>query len=164
MQHATVMLNVSFSIVAASLIFLLSIHYDWCLDGMDTGFIRFVFFALIVSAVFTLKFLVLRFCGYLFNLGREMSTYIFNVFIINNLLGPSPDPRSCTYFVWKYPRYHNPYFYRIGPCISCLPVPHWPRNSYCRKLPGFSPFYLFLYLCALEIAPLLVLVRLVSKQ
>jgi hypothetical protein len=163
MQRASVMLNISFSIVAAAFIYLVSIHYDWSLEGMDTGFIRFVFFALLISAVFTLKFLVLRFCGYLFNLGREMSTYIFNVFIINNLLGLVLLPFVALILFGNLPGtaliyialgiITLAYLYRIGRGMLIA----FGYN-------GFSPIYLFLYLCALEIAPLLVLVKLVSKQ
>jgi hypothetical protein len=164
MQRASVMLNVTFSIIAASYIYLVSIHYDWSLDGIGTGFIRFVFLALIVSAAFTLKFLLLRFCAYLFNLGREMSTYIFNIFIINNLLGIALVPfvalilfgnliDSTVLIIVAVSVIAIAWFYRIGRGILIA-----------TRYPDFSPVYLFLYLCALEIAPLLVLVKLVSKQ
>lgn len=164
MQRASVMLNVTFSIIAASYIYLVSIHYDWSLDGIGTGFIRFVFLALIVSAAFTLKFLILRFCAYLFNLGREMSTYIFNIFIINNLLGIALVPfvalilfgnaiDSTVLIIVAVAVIGIAWLYRIGRGILIA-----------ARYPDFSPVYLFLYLCALEIAPLLVLVKLVSKQ
>ena len=164
MQRASVMLNVTFSIIAASYIYLVSIHYDWSLDGMGTGFIRFVFLALLVSAAFTLKFLILRFCAYLFNLGREMSTYIFNIFIINNLLGIALVPfvalilfgnsiDSAVLIIAAVSIIAIAWLYRIGRGILIA-----------ARYPDFSPIYLFLYLCALEIAPLLVLVKLVSKQ
>ncbi len=164
MQRASVMLNVTFSIIAAAFIYLMSIQFEWSLDGMGTGFFRFIFLVFIVSAVFTLKFLVLRFCAYLFNLGREMSAYIFNVFIINNLLGLALIPivalilfghilsASSLIFI-ALGLAAVAYLYRIGRGILIA-------TSYT----GFSTFYLFLYLCALEIAPLLVLMKLVSEQ
>jgi len=164
MQRASVMLNVTFSIIAASYIYLVSVHYDWSLDGIGTGFIRFIFLALIVSAAFTLKFLVLRFCAFLFKLGREMSTYIFNIFIINNLLGIALVPfvalilfgnsiDSTVLIIAAVSIIGIAWLYRIGRGILIA-----------TRYPDFSPVYLFLYLCALEIAPLLVLVKLVSKQ
>lgn len=164
MQRASVMLNVTFSIIAAAFIYLISIHYDWSLDGMGTGFIRFVFLTLLVSAVFTIKFLVLRACAYLFKLGREMATYTFNIFIINNLLGLVLIPLvalilfgnildASTLIVIACGAAAIAYLYRLGRGILIA-----------TRYPGFSPFYLFLYLCALEIAPLLVLVKLVSEQ
>ena len=164
MQRASVMLNVSFSIIAASFIYLVSVHYNWPMNGMGTGFIRFVFLALLVSAAFTLKFVVLRFCAYLFKLGREMSTYIFNIFIINNLLGIALVPfvalilfgnsvDSTVLIIIAVSVIGIAWLYRIGRGILIA-----------TRYPDFSPVYLFLYLCALEIAPLLVLVKLVSKQ
>lgn len=164
MQRAAVLLNITFSIIAASFLYLVSVQYDWHVSGIGTGFLRFVFFALLVSAAFTLKFLALRLCAYLFNLGREMATYIFNVFIINNLLGLALIPflalilfgsgiNVSVLFIAALGLAAAAYLYRIG-------------RGFLIALgyPGFSPVYLFLYLCALEIAPLLVLVKLVSMQ
>ncbi len=164
MQRASVMLNVTFSFIAAAFMYLISVHYDWSMDGMGTGFIRFIFLTVIVSSVFTLKFLALRFCAYLFHLGREMSTYIFNIFIINNLLGLILIPfialilfgnilSASTLIMIALGLIVIAYLYRIGRGILIA-----------TRYPGFSPVYLFLYLCALEIAPLLVLLKLVSKQ
>ena len=163
-QRASIMLNVTFSIILASLLYLISVHYDWYLAGIGTGFLRFIFLALIVSAAFTVKFLVLRFCGYLFNLEREMATYIFNIFILNNLLAIALLPfialilfsnvlSAGLLFAMAISLAGLVYIYRIGRgVLIALGASH------------FSPFYLFLYLCALEIAPLLVLIKLVLKQ
>ena len=164
MQRASVMLNITFSITAAAFIYLVSIYYDWSLNGMGTGFIRFIFLALIVSAAFTLKFVVLRLCAFLFNLSREMSTYIFNVFIINNLLGMTLFPfvvlilfgnilSTGLLITIALCLIGAAYIYRIGRGMLIA-----------IGYPGFSPVYIFLYLCALEIAPLLVLLKVVAKQ
>lgn len=164
MQRASVMLNVTFSIIAAAFIYLVSIHYEWSLDGMGTGFIRFVFLALIVSAAFTLKFLVLRLCAYLFNLGREMSTYIFNIFIINNLLGIALIPFVALILFGNM--MDTSLLVILAVCVTGIAYLYRIGRGFliATGYPGFSPFYLFLYLCALEIAPLLVLVKLVSIQ
>ena len=45
--------------------------------GGNFGFSRFLFFTLLVAAVYTGKLLVLKFCGTLFGLDREMAAYIF---------------------------------------------------------------------------------------
>ncbi len=163
-QRASIMLNVTFSIIAASFIFLVSVHYNWSLGGINSGFSRFVFLTLIVSAAFTLKFLVLRFCGFLFNLERETATYIFNIFIINNLLGIILIPfialilfgnifGASSLIIEAVCLILIAYLYRIGRGILIA-----------VRYTSFSPVYLFLYLCALEISPLLVLIKFISKQ
>jgi hypothetical protein len=164
MQRASVMLNVVFSIIAAAFIYLISIHYDWSLNGMGTGFIRFIFLALFVSAAFTLKFLVLRFCAFLFNLGREMSTYIFNIFIINNLLGLALTPFVALILFGNV--LDTSMLIITAVCVTCAAYLYRIGRGLLIAVgyPGFSLTYLFLYLCALEIAPLLVLMKLVSKQ
>ena len=42
---------------------------------------------MLVSGVYALKFLVLRFGGWLFGLERELTTYLFTIFIVNNIQG-----------------------------------------------------------------------------
>src|SRR5689334_14416546 len=42
---------------------------------------------LTVSAVYSFKFLLLKGLGFVFNVEKEMATYIFNIFLINNMLG-----------------------------------------------------------------------------
>lgn len=164
MQRAAVMLNITFSMTAASFLYLVSVHYDWSLNRIGPGFLRFVFFALLVSAAFTVKFLVLRFCAYLFNLGREMSTYIFNVFIINNLLGLALIPFIALILFGNVPGTSTLVIMAL--CLAVVAYLYRIGRGFLIALgyPGFSPVYLFLYLCALEIAPLLVLVKLVSMQ
>src|SRR5206468_2108814 len=73
----------------------LSIHYRWRIGGIGTGFSRFLFFIFVVTAAYALKFLVLKICGWLFDQEREMGTYIFNIFLINNILGMALLPFIC---------------------------------------------------------------------
>src|SRR6185436_5095780 len=86
-QRASILLNIVFNLVAALFLYFVSVHFNWALDGMSYGLNRYIFFALLVSAAYTLKFLLLKISGYLFRLDKEMATYIFNIFLINNAIG-----------------------------------------------------------------------------
>lgn len=158
-QRASVYLSLVFNLIAALFLYFISIYFGWELGGIGTGFSRFLFFAIGVSFVYTLKFLVLKISGWLFNLDREMATYIFNTFLINNILGIVLLPFVC---LMAYNQLFSTYW-----LISFSLVLAALAFAY-RLLRGiligfnassFSPLYLFLYLCALEIAPLMILIR-----
>src|SRR5207237_2907846 len=85
-QRASLLLNFIFYAVAALLVYFLSLQYDWHISVLNKEFIRFLFIAMLIAAVYFLKFIVLKTAGWVFNLQREMITYIFNIFLINNLL------------------------------------------------------------------------------
>ena len=87
LQRATVYLNVLFYLIGALFLYEISFRFNWPLSALGTGFNRFLFFVLLISAVYAGKFLLLKSCGWLFDMDRELSTYLFTIFIINNLLG-----------------------------------------------------------------------------
>lgn len=162
-QRASILLALTFNIIAALFLYLLSLELDWNLGGIGEGFNRFAFFITIVSAAYTFKFLILKIIGWLFDLDREMATYIFNIFLINNVLGLILVPIVALMA-------YNPFI--ESPFIAVLSI--WLIGmAFLYRLirgllsgmsvSGFSPLYLFLYLCTLEIAPLLVLIRIVNR-
>lgn len=162
-QRASVYLSLVFNLIAAMFLYLVSIHYEWPLAGIGYGFSRFIFFAIIVSAAYTFKFLLLKFCGWLFDQDREMATYIFNIFLINNVLGIVLLP-----FILLL-AYNQSILasYLVTLCLILAGMAFLYR-VYRGILVGFnamtfSPLYLFLYLCTLEIAPLLILIRIVIQ-
>ncbi len=161
-QRASILLALTFNIIAALFLYLLSLEIGWGLGGIGTGFNRFAFFITIVSAGYTFKFLILKIIGWLFDLDREMATYIFNIFLINNVLGlilvpivalMAYNPAIQTHFL------ANLSLWLIA-LAFCYRIFRGLRSG--LSVSGFSPLYLFLYLCTLEIAPLLVLIRIVN--
>jgi hypothetical protein len=163
-QRASALLSVVFNLTAALLLYLISIHYGWTMDGIGTGFIRFMIFALLVSAVYAGKFVLLKFFGWLFGLQREMSAYIFNVFLINNVLGIFLLPVIA---LLAFSGYMNAGWVFVL-CISIIAMAYVYRvvRGFIIALSGgtHTPAYLFLYICALEIAPLLVLIKIILLQ
>ena len=158
-QRASVYLSLVFNIIAALFLYLISIHLDWDMGGIGHGFSRFLFFAILVSLIYALKFLALKISGWVFGLDREMAIYIFNIFLMNNVLGIvlvpviallafNPDLPFQLLLVVAVVFISLAYLYRVGRGLITG-----------MAIPGFSPLYLFLYLCTLEIGPLLVLLR-----
>jgi hypothetical protein len=158
-QRASVYLSIIFNLIAAMLLYLISIRYNWHLAGIPAGFIRFILLAIVVSAVYTMKFLILKICGWLFSLDREMATYIFNTFLINNVLGIILVPFILLIAYNQNIPANAMIMTAIG--ISLLAWLYRISRGVLIGLarPSLSFLYLFLYLCTLEIAPLLVLLR-----
>jgi hypothetical protein len=161
-QRASVYLSVVFNLIGAMLMYLISVHYNWYLGGVG-GFGRFVLFFILVSSAYAIKFLTLKICGWLFEQEREMATYVFNIFLINNILGIALLPFICIYAYNESLAF--PWLLTIPLILAVV--------SYCWRIfrglqiglgiSPFSPLYLFLYLCALEIAPLMILIRIVIQ-
>jgi hypothetical protein len=105
------------------------------------------------------KFVILKFCGWVLNISRATDTYIFVVFLVNKMLGifllpflilitfSSPEIREIVVTV-SFVMIFVMLVYRV--VAAYRPV----RNEI--KLP---PFYFFSYICAFEIAPLLLIYK-----
>ncbi len=162
-QRASILLNMVFSLVAALFLYFVSVHFNWSLGGMSFGLSRYIFFALAVSSVYTFKFLVLKICGYLFQLDKEMATYIFNIFLVNNVVGTLLIP------VVLFLAFSTMVSATLLITISIFLIGGGFLYRVVRGLSAgfssivFSPYYLFLYLCALEIAPLIVLIKILNQ-
>ncbi|HNQ61305.1 MAG TPA: DUF4271 domain-containing protein [Bacteroidia bacterium] len=161
-QRASILLALNFNMIAALFLYLLSLETGWSLGGIGMGFNRYVFFFTIVSAVYTFKFLILKIIGWLFDLDREMATYIFNIFLINNVLGLILVP--ITALMAYSPSIEGHFLADISLWIIGIAFFYRLIRGMLSGITvtGFSPIYLFLYLCTLEIAPLLVLIRIVN--
>ena len=124
-----------------------------------SGFQLFLSLSLLVVALLALKFLVLKFIGFVFDIGAVVSEYIG----VLNL----------TYFNIGF------IFLAVGTCFSLISAQFIPwllrimlgsiaivfAWQYLRNSVGiisnfrFHKFYLFIYLCALEICPILILIK-----
>ena len=160
LQRASVMLTVLFNMVVAFFLYQASVIFEWSSDNIGTGFGRFLLFAILISFIYTFKFIILKIIGFVFKTDKPLSGYIFNIFLINNVLGMLllpvvvalpflPASLSRIMIFVSLGLIALGFFYRLlrGLFIGI---------SYSE----FSKFYLLLYLCTLEIAPLLVLIKL----
>ena len=162
-QRASIYLSLVFNLIGALLLYLISIHFKWTLVGIGSGFGRFVFFLVIVSVAYAVKFLILKICGWLFEQEREMATYIFNIFLINNILGMALLPFIC---IFAYNETLAVSGLLIIPLVLIVIAFGWRIFRGIQiglSISSFSPLYLFLYLCTLEIAPLMVLIRVIVQ-
>lgn len=114
---------------------------------------------LIIAGIYIIKFLFLNIVGWIFGISNVTDTYIFIVFLINKMIGifllpviallafPTPVLLSVMLTV-SYILIAGMLFYRF--IISYRPV---------RSEIKLNRFHFFLYLCAFEIAPLLLIYK-----
>ena len=165
LQRTSLLLTVIFNLTAAFMLWQFGAAFASGLPFALSDFSRFLVFAFIIAVIYTMKYLLLKLAGFIFGLDEEIDAYIFNIFLSNNFFGMVLFPGAVLLFL--YPQLSQSsivstiviitaalfFLYRIlrGILIG-------------RALPSYSPVYLFLYLCALEIAPLLVLLKIAAPQ
>ncbi len=124
-----------------------------------SGFQLFVALSLMIIAIFVVKLLLLKFIGFIFNISKVVSEYITTLYL--------------TYFNITF------VFLPVTLCFSLLAAAYIPYIlilalitvgvifiwQYLRSSVNiistfqFPKFYLFIYLCALEICPILILIK-----
>ncbi len=124
-----------------------------------SGVRLFVSFAVVIIALFAVKLILLRFIGFVFDISRLVGEYISVLYL--------------TYFNITF------VFLPVSVCFSLLAAEYIPYMlytalllivvifvwQYLRSSVGiissfrFHKFYLFIYLCALEICPVLILIK-----
>jgi len=153
----SLMLNILF-VLSAGLYACFLLHYSKFGAGIRFWLLYMDCMALL-AAIYLVKFLVLKFIGWVFSISRATDTYIFVVFLVNKMMGMMLLPFLIV-IIFSGQQWREVFItislamifvlwaYRI--LASFRPV----RNEI--KL---TPFYFFLYLCAFEIAPLLLIYK-----
>ncbi|MHA4808384.1 DUF4271 domain-containing protein [Flavitalea flava] len=112
-----------------------------------------------LGAIYLLKFLILKFCGWVFNISRATDIYIFVVFLVNKMMGIFLLPFLILI------TFSDPSIREIFITISLVMVfVLWGYRVLAAYRPisneiKLAPFSFFLYLCAFEIAPLLLIYK-----
>ena len=112
-----------------------------------------------LSIIYLGKFLVLKFCGWVFNISRASDTYIFVVFLVNKMLGIFLLP-FLILITFSGPEARE-IFVTISVVMIFIMLIYRVVAAYrpVRSEIKLTPFYFFLYLCAFEIAPLLLIYK-----
>jgi len=133
-------------------------HYDF--TPVDNFWLQYLYCCLGLSIIYLVKYVGLKICGWLFNMQQAADSYIFIVFIINKIIGISVLPflallsftdgtTHVVSLVVSWCLVGSLFLYRFILGYATI------RNEV-----RFNLFHFFLYLCAFEIAPLLLIYRL----
>jgi hypothetical protein len=157
------LMNLFSCIVLGTYVFyLISIDRDWRFAGMPSSMVVSL---LIVGSVilYTGKYLFVQFTGWAFNIRSTSEQYNFNIFLVNKIVGIVLLPFIiCFAFLnkeWQAPL-----------CITSLVLlVVLLMNRYVRSWNIFAHFFMnsrfhfFMYLCAFEILPMAILLKMVVR-
>ena len=155
-----IFLYILFGFAVGLFIYLYNIHYA---VGYTNGLERFLGISLSVMLLFILKIIATRLLGFVFDLQRVVREYVsilylsyFNaaLVLLPIILVLSLVPQA--YAVWVIPTALIIVF-----CLFVFRFAKTARNLLTNH--PFSKFYLFTYLCCLEIAPILILVKVLGN-
>ena len=157
LQRASLVLSVISYMLMGLFIYQLSIIQNWNIPYLQGGLMRFIFLSVAIAAAYSVKMISLRFFSSVFSLDRPVALYIFNIFLMVMMVGLLLLPVNILIA-------YAPAFIRhwvIGITTGLIGLLFLYRlvraAGIWTGIPGFSLFYLFLYLCAFEIAPLLII-------
>ena len=129
------------------------------LGNPDRFWIHFLYCACMLAILYLLKYTILRITGWIFNLNHAVETYLFVVFMTNKIIGIFLLPFLVLI------SFSGPLMTEIGVTVSiimvCLFYVYRYIASYTtlHKEIKISGLHFFLYLCAFEIAPLLLIYK-----
>lgn len=124
-----------------------------------SGFQLFAYLAVLIMALFIVKYLVLKFMGFVFDISKAVSDYIsilhLTYFNITFVFLP-----LTVCFCLILPRYFSIVITVAEVLAVVIFIWQYLRSSInIISNFRFHKFYLFIYLCALEICPVLVLIK-----
>jgi hypothetical protein len=155
-------LFVLFSLCSGLFLYQLMV-YSNVSDGLSVsigrGFWLFINLSIIISLLFAFKFLVLKFIGFVFDAGKVVSDYIailnltyFNLAFVFLLVTICFSLLSDQYI-------HGLLIFTMALIVVIFAWQYLRNSVNIISNIRFHKFYLFTYLCALEICPILILIK-----
>lgn len=115
-----------------------------------------------LTFIYLLKFLSLKFSGWLFNISSTTDDYIFIIFIINKIMGIYLLPFLVLLAFTEDGIYDAAFTLSYIGIFILWAYRFILSYSLARKQIRLNPFHFFLYLCAFEIVPLLLIYKAIS--
>jgi len=154
----SILLNIFFVLSAGLYLSFLIVHYK--LNPLDNFWLLFFYCVIGLSGIYLVKFLGLKVIGWVFNLKAAADSYLFVVFIINKMAGLLLLP----FLVLL--AFTSGNLNMVGLTLSYIVLGGLLAYRFIltytvvRNQVRVKPFQFFLYLCAFEIAPLLLVYKL----
>ncbi len=147
-----------FFVVSSGLYVSFLLHY-FELQTVDNFWLLFLYCCLGVAGVYFIKFTGLKLSGWLFNMEEAANSYIFIVFVVNKIIGVFLLPFLILLAFEKETGYTIAMMLSwcgIGILLLYRLVLIYTS---VRNQVKVNPFHFFLYFCAFEIAPLLLIYK-----
>lgn len=148
-----------FFVASAGLYANLLLHY-FGFKPVDNFWLSYLYCCIGLSVIYLVKFIGLVVCGWLFNMKKAADSYIFIVFIINKVIGIALLPFNVL-LAFTDGTMHSVALMLSWCSIAGLLLYRFILGfAAIRNEVRFNLFHFFLYLCAFEIAPLLLIYKL----
>jgi Domain of unknown function (DUF4271) len=151
-------LNILFVLVVGVYINFIIQHYA---EAPNSAFnwLQLAYCVAVVSGVYLFKYIILTFCGWIFNIKEAANVYLFVVFLVNKLIGifllPMISIMAFASTGWWTVLSTVSYILIGGFIIYRFIVSYAPL----RREVKVSQFQFFVYLCAFEITPMILIYR-----
>jgi hypothetical protein len=150
-------LYVLYFLVIAFLIYFMEVRLELTPNNL-TGGLLYLFNLGVLSAVFLGRIVLLNSIGFLFNRLSIFREYLYNIFIFNKLTGLMV-LSLMIFFVYTKGMVQDLLFWFTLSVVGLMFIIRLFRGLIFSFKKDVLIFYMFLYLCALEIAPLVLLYR-----
>jgi hypothetical protein len=146
--------------VASAGLYIDLVLYYYEFNPVDNFWLLYLYCCIGLSVIYLVKFVGLKICGWLFNMQQAADSYTFIVFIINKVIGISVLP-FLALLSFIDGTLHTVSLVLSWCCISGLFLYRFILGyAAIRNEVRFNLFHFFLYLWAFEIAPLLLIYKL----
>jgi hypothetical protein len=153
-------LNTLFVLVVGVYInFLIQHPYGDYQGNNDNYWFQLLFCIGVVAGVYLVKFIVITFSGWVFNIKEATNVYLFVVFLVNKLIG------ICLLPLLIIMAFAPEGWWKVLVTISYLVLAGFLIYRYVvsygpvRREVKVSQFHFFMYLCAFELIPMVVIYR-----
>ena len=141
-------------------------HYTFEFVFFDSYFSAYFYFKVLltVMAIFILKTLAVKISGFILKSPKLSSDYIVSVILFFNILNIFLFPVIVgVQFINHVP---VQFFFVMGAILFFLTFIFMVQRLYVlgKSEPGTSPYYIFLYLCTLEILPSILLIKFLNDK
>ena len=153
----SLLLNIFFIITGGFYIDILLHRFDRA--PVDNFWLLFLYCSLGLSIIYTLKFIGLKMSGWIFSMKEGADAYLFIVFIINKVIGIFLLPFVVLLSFMQGNSYSVAMVFSWCGIGVLFIYRFLLTYSAVRNQVRFNPFHFFLYLCAFEVAPLLLIYK-----
>jgi hypothetical protein len=160
-QSTSVILSVVFFLSISLFFYLVSEHFQQSVMGL-IGFQKFSVIFIMCISFYLIKLFVNKFWGYIFKVYKEIDEYIINQFLVLQILGILLTI-CCILIAYNF-SFDQLYAIYFGFGIMILGfIVRMIKSIGIANMNTYSPIYIFLYLCTLEILPLIIIVKLIIR-
>ena len=157
-KRIPIFFSINFLLLIAFLVFKTNSYFNNTLFSQYSSLVQYLFFVSIISLVYVIKFLATFFISYLLNIEELGKEYMFNVLVFGHSLSFVLFPAIVFLEFSKIPAHFFLYpALIISGGFYLLRLLRILYISYSEQNIGIV--HIFMYFCALEILPLLILVK-----